>query len=178
MRAASLCLLAWLASVSCGVASEDEEQGKRIVACIEAAAAAHELPAGIILILLDVEGGRLGEVSGNRNQTVDIGPMQVNEIWLDKLAAHWRASREETYRALRDEFCANVEGGAWILRQALDQAGGDFWEGVGLYHSRNEPHKSSYLRKVYERARRLVKARVASEPAPEVRASLEESDRK
>lgn len=178
MRATRLCLLAWLASVSCGVASEDEEQGKRIVACIEAAAAAHELPAGIILILLDVEGGRLGEVSGNRNQTVDIGPMQVNEIWLDKLASHWRASREQTYRALRDEFCANVEGGAWILRQALDQAGGDFWEGVGLYHSRNEPHKSNYLRKVYERARQLVKAPVAGKPAPEVRASLEEADRK
>lgn len=178
MRGASLCLLAWLASVSWGLASEEEERGKHIVACIEAAAAAHGLPAGIILILLDVEGGRLGEVSSNRNQTVDIGPMQVNEIWLDKLAAHWRASREEAYRALRDEFCANVEGGAWILRQALDQAGGDFWEGVGLYHSRKEPHKSTYLRKVYERARRLVKAPATEKPGPEVQASLEESDRK
>jgi len=63
------------------------------------------------VILLNMENGRLGEVTGNSNHTVDIGPMQVNASWLPKLAAHWKASKEETYRALRDEVCANIEGG-------------------------------------------------------------------
>jgi hypothetical protein len=167
----------WFANASFGFASEEEARGKRIVECIEAAAKAHKLPSGIIFILLDVEGGRLGKVSENKNQTVDIGPMQINEIWLDVLAKRWGASREETYVALRDEFCANVEGGAWILRQALDQAGGDFWEGVGLYHSRNELHKSNYLRKVFERALALQKT-TEGDARAEIQASLEAGARR
>ena len=81
--------------------------------------------------------------------------MQVNDTWLGKIAGHWGASREEAYRALRDSFCANVEGGAWILRQALDEARGDLWEGVALYHSHTPVHKLEYMRLVYEQAMRL-----------------------
>src|SRR6202046_3978674 len=106
-----------------------------IEGCLKAAAEVHHVPAGVLVLLLSVEAGRLGSVSQNANGTVDIGPMQVNDTWLSKIAAHWGASREEAYRALRDNFCANVEGGAWILRQALDEARGDLWEGVALYHS-------------------------------------------
>ena len=60
--------------------------------------------------------------------------MQVNEIWLPKVAAHWGVSVPETFVALRDNLCANLEGGAWILRQGIDEARGDFWQGVGFYH--------------------------------------------
>jgi hypothetical protein len=151
-------LLGVLAGGSTLQASDLEARGRAVVECIEAAADAHRLPPAILVILLNVEGGSIGEVSGNKNETVDIGPMQVNEIWLDKLARRWKASREDTYRALRDKVCANIEGGAWILRQALDEARGDFWEGVALYHSHNEPHKSNYLRKVFEQTRKLQKA--------------------
>ena len=67
---------------------------------------------------------------------------------------------QEAYRALRDNFCANVEGGAWILRQALDEAGGDLWEGVALYHSHTPVHKLEYMRLVYEQAMRLKREAV------------------
>ena len=126
-----------------------------IEGCLKAAAEVHHVPAGVLVLLLSVEAGRLGAVSQNANDTVDIGPMQVNDTWLGKIAGHWRASREEAYRALRDNFCANVEGGAWILRQAIDEAHGDFWEGVGLYHSHDPAHKADYLRKVLRQALRL-----------------------
>ena len=46
------------------------------------------------------------------------------------------------YAALRDNFCANVEAGAWILRQGLDEAHGDFWQGVGYYHSHDPEYKA------------------------------------
>ena len=62
---------------------------------------------------------------------------------------------EDAYRALRDSFCANVEGGAWILRQALDEARGDLWQGVALYHSHTPVHELEYMRLVYEQAMRL-----------------------
>jgi hypothetical protein len=142
-------------------AADDLAKGAYVKECIDAAAHAHSIPAEVLLILLNVENGRLGAVSQNKNDTVDIGPMQVNQIWLRKLAAHWRASREATYRALRDEFCANVEGGAWILRQALDEADGDLWEGIGLYHSHNERHKTAYLRLVLAQGRRLQQQAIA-----------------
>jgi len=126
-----------------------------IEGCLEAAADVHHVPAGVLVLLLTVEGGRLGAVSPNANGTVDIGPMQVNDTWVPKVAGHWRASPEAAYRALRDNFCANVEGGAWILRQALDEAHGDLWEGVALYHSHAPVHKLEYMRLVYVQAMRL-----------------------
>ena len=126
-----------------------------IEGCLKAAAGVHHVPAGVLVLLISVEGGRLGAVSQNANDTVDIGPMQVNDTWLSKIAEHWGASREEAYRALRDSFCANVEGGAWILRQALDEARGDLWEGVALYHSHSPVHKLEYMRLVYDQAMRL-----------------------
>jgi hypothetical protein len=103
-------------------ASADEAM---IEGCLRAAADLDHVPAGLLFLLVQVEHGRLGEVSQNSNDTVDIGPMQVNDTWLPKIAGHWRTSEDAAFRALRDSFCANVEGGAWILRQALDEAHGD-----------------------------------------------------
>jgi len=122
--------------------------GRVIGQCLLAAASAHRLPPAVLAILLNVEGGQLGRVSGNSNGTVDIGPIQVNEIWLPDLARHWHASVPDSFLALRDSFCANVEAGAWILRQSLDEARGDFWTGVGYYHSHDPATKAAYLRKV------------------------------
>jgi hypothetical protein len=141
--------------VPVGLGSSADDAKRIIRSCIEAAANAHGLPPTVLVILLRVEGGRLGRVSDNTNATVDIGPMQVNEIWLRKLAARWGASIPDTFLALRDNFCANLEGGAWILRQGLDEAGGDFWRGVGYYHSHAPEHKANYLRKVLQQALRL-----------------------
>jgi hypothetical protein len=108
-----------------------------IQSCILAAAGIHREPPALLLILLNVEGGTLGAVSKNTNNTVDIGPMQVNQIWVPQVAAHWHATNAATYEALRDNFCANVEAGAWILRQGLDESHGDLWGGVAYYHSHN-----------------------------------------
>ena len=146
-------LAALAIALTVGVPARADEA--MIEGCLKAAAEVHHVPAGVLVLLISVEGGRLGAVSQNANDTVDIGPMQVNDTWLSKIAEHWGASREEAYRALRDSFCANVEGGAWILRQALDEARGDLWEGVALYHSHSPVHKLEYMRLVYEQAMRL-----------------------
>jgi hypothetical protein len=158
---AALSLAALAIGLTLAVPAKADEA--MIEGCLKAAADVHHLPAGVLVLLISVEGGWLGAVSQNTNGTVDIGPMQVNDTWLGKIAEHWGASREEAYRALRDSFCANVEGGAWILRQALDEARGDLWEGVALYHSHAPVHKLEYMRLVYEQAMRLKR-----EAAPEV----------
>ena len=43
----------------------------------------------------------------------------------------------------------------WILRQGLDEAHGDFWQGVGYYHSHDPDEKARYLRAVLRQATRL-----------------------
>jgi hypothetical protein len=85
--------------------------------CVTAAADAYREPPAVLVVLLNVEGGSLGQISYNTNGTIDIGPMQVNQIWLPNVAAHWRTTVPAAYAALRDNFCANVEAGAWILRR-------------------------------------------------------------
>jgi len=123
--------------------------------CLLAAADAHRLPPAMLVVLLKVEGGRLGHVSQNSNDTVDIGPMQVNTIWVTKIAARWRTTPAAAYLALRDNLCANLEGGAWILARALAEAKGDFWGGVAIYHSHKPEHQGRYLRLVLAATRRL-----------------------
>jgi hypothetical protein len=150
---AALACAALAIGLTAGVPAKADEA--MIVGCLKAASELHHVPAGVLVLLLTVEAGRLGAVSQNANDTVDIGPMQVNDTWVPKIAAHWGASREASYRALLDNFCANVEGGAWILRQALDEAHGNLWEGVALYHSHSPVHKLEYLRLVYEQAMHL-----------------------
>jgi len=135
-------------AASTGHADPLLDAGEKVLACIDAASAVHQVPSGLIITLLRVEGGRLGSVSPNTNGTVDIGPMQVNTIWVGKIAKHWRTTEAIAYDTLRDNFCANVEGGAWILQQALDEAKGNIWEGVALYHSHKAVHKLAYLRQV------------------------------
>jgi hypothetical protein len=147
-------VFAVLCAGKAGAADAADNQAT-IRGCIVAAAKIHRLPPAVLVVLLNVEGGALGGVSRNTNGTVDIGPIQVNTVNLPDLAAHWHAAIGDTYKAVRDNFCANVEAGAWILRQYLDEAKGEFWEGVGYYHSHTPEHKTRYLREVLRQVLRL-----------------------
>ncbi len=133
--------------------------------CLTEAAATHRLPPAMLVVLLNVEHGTLGRVSRNTNGTVDIGPMQVNTIWVPRIAAHWNTAPASAYAALRDNLCANLEGGAWILRQAMDETHGDVWGGVGIYHSHDPRHSAPYLRQVLK-ASLLLQAQAQRPLAP------------
>ena len=158
---AGLVAVASLAAEAGAHAMEDRPGGAtaaaeaRVLGCLTAAAEAHRLPPALLVILLKVEGGRLGRLSRNSNDTQDIGPMQVNTAWVPRIAAHWRATPATVFAALRDDLCANLEGGAWILRQAIDEARGDVWGGVAIYHSHTPRFQQAYLRKVLEWTLRL-----------------------
>jgi hypothetical protein len=92
--------------------------------------------------------------------------MQVNQLWIPKLSLHWSADPATTYEALRDNFCANVEAGAWILRQGLDRAHGDFWGGVAYYHSFDPVYQNTYLHSVLAQALRLQKMASSTPASP------------
>lgn len=161
-----------LAALACGMAltpawaaDAPGAAEMRVLGCLTEAAAMHRLPPAMLVVLLTVEGGTLGHVSRNTNGTVDIGPMQVNTVWVPRIAAHWNTAPASAYAALRDNLCANLEGGAWILRQAMDEARGDFWGGVGIYHSHNPRYSGRYLRQVLK-ASLLLQAQAQQPLAP------------
>ncbi|MBO1360157.1 lytic transglycosylase domain-containing protein [Acetobacter sacchari] len=132
------------------ITSEDAlTQGRRVQACLSAAATNAHVPTGVLLVLLYVEGGRSGTVSDNSNGTVDLGPMQVNSTWIPKVAQHWRSTPQHAYLALRDNVCANIEAGSWILGQAMTETHGDLWQAVAFYHSHTPRFGDDYLRRFY-----------------------------
>lgn len=122
------------------------------VACVVRAAAQYELPPGLVLSVMKVEGGVDGAVHRNSNGSYDYGLMQINSIWLPKLAAMGITRDRLVHRT-----CDNVSVAAWIMRQNLD-ASDQFWKGVGNYHSRNARANQAYQRKIATAARQLPEA--------------------
>ena len=114
--------------------------------CIYTAASRFNLPLKAIYAILAVEGGTVGKINHNSNGTYDIGPMQINSIWLKTFSGYI------TKEQLIYNGCVNVHVGAWILRANINQAGGNFWTGVGNYHSRTPTHHNRYQQKVYAAA--------------------------
>lgn len=118
------------------------ELSSLILACAIKAATAYGLPPAGVVAILEVEGGRTGEVSENSNGTRDIGLMQVNSLWLEPLAKTWGVSRDEAEVALRDRPCTNIAVGTFILAECIHKRGGDFWQGVGCYHAPSDAERA------------------------------------
>ena len=118
----------------------DDASERGYAACRHQAAAAFDVPEDLVQAIKEVESGEsLGApVSVNRNGTEDIGLMQINSSWLATLRGHG-ISREGLLDA-----CVNVHVGAWILRRAINDAGGDVWAGVGAYHSPTPARQRNY----------------------------------
>ncbi|MDD3028807.1 MAG: lytic transglycosylase domain-containing protein [Alphaproteobacteria bacterium] len=117
-------------------------------ACVLLAASTYQVPEAIVIGIMNVEGGRIGqEVGPNKNGTYDLGPMQVNTRWLPELQKAWKVSEKTARSWVRDDGCVNVHVATWILRQKIDAAG-SLWEGVAAYHSTTPKHGIPYANKV------------------------------
>ena len=117
--------------------------------CIHETAQNYQLPTTLIYAVLAVEGGTVGKMSTNTNGTYDMGPMQINTIWLEHFGDYVSPS-DILYNG-----CINVQVGAWILRSRINEADGHFWKGVGGYHSRTPDKNRLYQEKVYTQAQKL-----------------------
>lgn len=112
--------------------------------CVVEAAREFHLPPKLLFSILKIEGGTVGKVSANTNGTYDIGPMQINTIWLSTFEDY--VSRDE----ILYNGCTNVRVGTWILKSRILEAKDDFWLGVGNYHSYTPERSQWYRKKVYE----------------------------
>lgn len=111
--------------------------------CVVASSAYYNVPPEIVVTLAIQEGGRLGRVSKNSNGTVDMGPMQINSIHLDRFR-RYGVSREH----IINNECVNVAVGAYILRREMNDSPNDYWRAAGNYHSRTPVYHNRYLRSI------------------------------
>lgn len=128
--------------------------------CVVAASNKYLVPPLVILSILKVESGRVGEVSKNTNGTVDIGPMQINSIHLPTLAPYGI-----TFEQLKNNGCLNVSIGAYLIKKAevdLSRSApiltpANYWKSVGNYHSKTPSNNAKYLSKVVAAANAMPK---------------------
>lgn len=133
---------------------------KTLAACIMMAAQAHDVPPALLTGIYRAEGGRAGLAVSNTNGSHDLGPMQINTIWLPELAKQWKISEEKTKQVVRDDLCANIDVAAWILRRHLNETR-DLAKALQHYHSRTPKHGEKYKNRVLNEMKKygLLKTR-------------------
>jgi hypothetical protein len=117
--------------------------------CVVEEAARQKLEVVKVLAVMKAEGGRLGAFSRNSNGSYDIGPMQVNTIHLPELSQTYGIPQDTVSKLLAYNGCFNVAVGAWMLRMRTNEAKGDFWYGIGRYHSTSRPDSNKYILRVH-----------------------------
>ena len=124
-----------------------------IAACLLIASQTYQIPPGVMLGIMQVEGGRVGQEVRNTNGSYDLGIMQINTIWLPELSKKWNSTPTTVRRWLRDDGCANIAVSAWILRNRINLTG-SLWGGIAGYHSLTPSIGSRYANRVSSAMRR------------------------
>ena len=76
---------------------------KIIAACLMMASQTYNVPPALMVGIYKAEGGKIGQEVPNKNGSYDLGPMQINTIWMPELADKWGVSEEKAREMVRDE---------------------------------------------------------------------------
>lgn len=120
---------------------------KILTTCLLMAANTYSVPPAVLAGIQSVEGGKVGQQVRNDNGTYDLGPMQINTIWIPRLADHWGVDEYTAKRWVRDDACTNMGVAAWILRRHLNETQ-SLSKAISYYHSRTPDLGSNYRGKV------------------------------
>lgn len=114
------------------------------------AAQTYSVPPAVLVGIYQVEGGKVGqEVGPNDNGSYDLGPMQINTIWLPELASRWGVNTATARRWVRDDPCTNVGVAAWIFSRHFNETG-NLAQAISHYHSRTSSYGTVYKKKVIQ----------------------------
>jgi Transglycosylase SLT domain len=125
--------------------------------CLDDAAAFHHVNVRLVRAIAMVESGLRPSVThANADGSADIGLMQINSSWLNRLSRYG-----VTPVALYDG-CTNAYVGAWILARNFARLGLT-WDAVGAYNATTHALRVTYARKVY---RQLMTEASVTSPTP------------
>ncbi len=120
---------------------------KVIAACLMLASQTYSVPPAVLVGIYKVEGGKIGQEVRNTNGSYDLGPMQINTIWMPELSKKWGVSENTAKKWVRDDACTNVGVAAWILKGHINETR-SLSQAIAHYHSRTPRHGSKYKKKV------------------------------
>ncbi|MFN3700826.1 MAG: lytic transglycosylase domain-containing protein [Alphaproteobacteria bacterium] len=120
---------------------------KILAACLMLASQTYSIPPAVLVGIYKAEGGQIGQEVKNTNGSYDLGPMQINTIWLPELARKWGVSEATARKWVRDDACTNVGVSAWILRQHIDETQ-SLSTAIAYYNSRTPHHGKRYQNRV------------------------------
>ncbi|EKN6178775.1 lytic transglycosylase domain-containing protein [Yersinia enterocolitica] len=120
-----------------------------MLVCIHQSAKRYQLPEELIIAVIRTEGGKNGVINYNKNGSVDLGIMQINDIHLARLKKYGIR-----YNDVLNNTCTNIEVGTWILRQQFGakvdyRIPDTWWKAVGNYHSKTAKFNSAYQKRVW-----------------------------
>jgi soluble lytic murein transglycosylase-like protein len=69
--------------------------------------------------------------------------MQIHSSWFPRL-------KKEGFNIerLKRDACYNIQVGAWILKQHIDEANGNIWKGIARYNAKSKLKQRIYVAKV------------------------------
>ncbi len=120
---------------------------KIIAACIMLASQTYDVPPALLAGIYKAEGGKVGQEVKNTNGSYDLGPMQINTIWLPELSKEWGVNVDTARQLVRDDACTNVNVAAWILRGHLDRTR-SLSTALKHYHSKTPKYGDKYKKRV------------------------------
>ena len=118
---------------------------KILATCLMLAANTYGVPPAVMVGIYKAESGQIGQEVPNTNGTHDLGPMQINTLWVPQLAKHWGVSERTAHKWVRDDACTNTGVAAWILRSHIDETK-SLSKAIAHYHSRT-PHIGTRYKK-------------------------------
>lgn len=122
---------------------------KILAACLMLASQTYDVPPAVMVGIMKAEGGKVGQEVRNTNGSYDLGPMQINTIWMPELAKKWGVSKDTAREWVRDDACTNVGVAAWILKGHLVETG-SLSQAIAHYHSRTPRFGTKYKARVID----------------------------
>lgn len=119
--------------------------------CIGHAAKEYQLAPQLLHALYLTERGKLGGYVRNSNGSYDLGPFQINTLWLKVLGAYGI-----DVNMVANSAILNARIAAWRLKSEIIRAGGDVWRGVGNYRSRTPVYHNEQVIRVSGHYRKLM----------------------
>lgn len=120
---------------------------KMLAACLMLASQTYDVPPALLVGIYKAEGGQVGQEVHNTNGSYDLGPMQINTIWMPELAQKWGISESKARELVRDDPCTNVGVAAWILRGHINETQ-DLAQALQHYHSKTPRYGTKYKARV------------------------------
>lgn len=126
------------------------------IECVLDSSVRRNVPANVLLAIVQIEGAKEGLIRKNKNGSFDFGRWQINSVHLEEMARFGVSAEVAKYYLTRDG-CYGADFAAYRLQRCLNDPSRkkkEFWERAACYHSKTLELNLVYQEKLKPLARR------------------------